>query len=613
MGLRLRLLLLVLLVLLPAGALLVHTAAEQRRVAITEARESAIRLAILASSGQRQLIDMTRQFLVALAALPDVRERRSAGCSALMADLLKQYPRYANLGALTRDGDVFCSAVPLTQPTNAASRAYFWRAVVMRDFAIGDYVIGRVTGKPVVVFAFPVLGHAGEVTAVVFASLDLGWLKQLVAEARLPEGATVIILDRNGLALARYPAADEEIGKPVDPSLQRLIPGMGVRTAEAPGPDGTPYLFAVSALSGREGAAAYVSVGLSRAVAFAGADRLLRKNLIVLGILAVLALLTAWFGGDLVILRRVRALVEATRRLSAGDLQARSGLDHGAGELGQLARAFDQMAEALQGAEARRALEEELRRKNYELEQQNLAVQEADRMKTEFVSMVSHELRTPLTSIQGYVDLLLERRAGTLGNEARESLVIVKRNAERLLGLINDLLDVARMEAGKIELRRAPVDLAGTIETVARSLRPLIQSKRQRLTLELGDPLPAVWADGDRVAQILTNLIANAHQYTPVEGTITVSARGQDGFVNVEVRDTGIGLSAEEQARLFTRFFRAGGTGKVTGTGLGLVITRLLVELHGGQITVSSGSGQGSTFSVSLPMASPDFSNIRRE
>jgi signal transduction histidine kinase len=259
------------------------------------------------------------------------------------------------------------------------------------------------------------------------------------------------------------------------------------------------------------------------------------------------------------------------------------------------------MAESLEGAHERRLQEEELRRKNYQLEQQNLAVQEANRLKTEFVSMVSHELRTPLTLIQGYAELLLEDEQ--IGEAQRESLNSVKKNSDRLLGLINDLLDLSRMEAGRLDLHRASLDLARLIPEVAGSLRPLIEAKRQRLRLDLGEALPAVWADADRVTQILTNLISNAHKYTPVEGGITVAARRDDGFVRVDVSDTGIGLSPEDQAQLFTKFFRvhdrslqAGG-----GTGLGLVITRFLVELHGGRITVSSAPDRGSTFSFSLP------------
>jgi signal transduction histidine kinase len=319
-------------------------------------------------------------------------------------------------------------------------------------------------------------------------------------------------------------------------------------------------------------------------------------------LVAGLALAAAWVVGNRFIVRQIQTLVEATKRVAAGELGVRTGLPRGQGEVSQLAGAFDQMAESLDRAHERRLLEEELRRKNYQLEQQNLAIQEANRLKTEFVSMVSHELRTPLTSIQGYAELLLEDQRIT--EEQRETLTIVKKNSDRLLGLVNDLLDLSRMEAGKLDLHRANLDLARLIPQVTGSLRPLIDAKRQRLKLDLSEALPAVWADQDRVTQILTNLISNAHKYTLAEGNITVAARQDDGFVRVDVSDTGIGLSPEDQAQLFTKFFRAHERSPQAGggTGLGLVICRLLVELHGGRITVSSAPGQGSTFSFSLPV-----------
>ena len=157
---------------------------------------------------------------------------------------------------------------------------------------------------------------------------------------------------------------------------------------------------------------------------------------------------------------------------------------------------------------------------------------------------------------------------------------------------------------GRVTLHRTSLDLAPLIFEVAGSLRPLIDAKRQRLRLDLGEVLPAVWADHDRVTQILTNLISNAHKYTLMEGSLTVAARREDGGVRVDVSDTGIGLAPEDQAQLFTKFFRAHDRSPQAGggTGLGLVITRLLVELHGGRITVSSAPGQGSTFSFSLPV-----------
>ncbi len=230
---------------------------------------------------------------------------------------------------------------------------------------------------------------------------------------------------------------------------------------------------------------------------------------------------------------------------------------------------------------------------------------EVNRMKSDFVSMVSHELRTPLTSIKGYVDLLLEDGPGQLEPEQIEFLDIVKNNADRLIALINNLLDVSRIEAGKVELERTSVDMTRLIQGVAASLRPQFKEKRQRFEVELEDPLPPAHGEADRIIQIVTNLLSNAHKYTPVGGLIRVAAAVDRGWLRIDVHDTGIGLSPEEQSQIFTRFFRARNrlTQDVGGTGLGLAITHTLVQMHGGQIVLSSTPGEGSTFRFTLPIA----------
>lgn len=230
---------------------------------------------------------------------------------------------------------------------------------------------------------------------------------------------------------------------------------------------------------------------------------------------------------------------------------------------------------------------------------------EIDRMKTEFVSMVSHELRTPLTSIKGYVDLLRDGEVGELNAEQTAFLAIVASSSDRLVALINDLLDISRIESGKIELKREQLDLAQCIEATAATFRPQLDARRQSLRLELpGVPLP-ILGDAGRITQILTNLLSNAHKYTLDGAEIQVVAGVRGASVEVRVIDRGIGITPAEQAQLFTRFYRSENrvVQEAGGTGLGLTITRSLVELHGGTIAVRSVPGEGATFSVTLPLA----------
>ncbi|MEW5720204.1 MAG: response regulator, partial [Chloroflexota bacterium] len=180
-----------------------------------------------------------------------------------------------------------------------------------------------------------------------------------------------------------------------------------------------------------------------------------------------------------------------------------------------------------------------------------------------------------------------------------------KISTDRLADLINELLDISRIEAGRVELRRKALDLPRLIAQVADTMQPQLRAKQQQLALDLAPEIAPVWGDSDRVIQILTNLISNAHKYTPTTGTITITARGAGDHVRVDVTDTGIGLSPEDQQQLFSKFFRAKNraTQEVAGTGLGLAITRSLIELHGGKIWVESEPGAGSTFSFTLPIA----------
>jgi signal transduction histidine kinase len=224
-------------------------------------------------------------------------------------------------------------------------------------------------------------------------------------------------------------------------------------------------------------------------------------------------------------------------------------------------------------------------------------------------------LRTPLTAISGFVDILVDGMVGELPPRVRHYLGVVQSNNRRLAGIIDDLLDISRIEAGRAELQRSAIDVAATIGAVVTSLGQQVSGKDQTLTVDLPPRLPAAWADPARVAQILTNLLSNAHKYTPAGGSIAITAGADEQEIRIEVADTGIGMTPAEQDRLFTKFFRSGNpqARQVSGTGLGLAITKTLVELHGGTVTVRSAAGEGSTFGFTLPLAPRAVEAERRE
>ncbi len=230
---------------------------------------------------------------------------------------------------------------------------------------------------------------------------------------------------------------------------------------------------------------------------------------------------------------------------------------------------------------------------------------EAERVKNEFISTVSHELRTPMTSIKGYTDLLFMQAAGPITDGQRKFLTVIKSNADRLATLVNDLLDISRIETGRIRLDRQPNHVAQVVQDVVAALSKQAEEKNLTISVKMKAALPPVYADRDRLTQILTNLLDNACRYTQADGKITISARRAADKVQIDVADTGIGISPQDQEKVFERFYRADHpvVQETGGTGLGLSIVKSFVELHGGTLWLKSELGKGSTFSFTMPIA----------
>ncbi|MDX1416444.1 MAG: response regulator [Candidatus Promineifilaceae bacterium] len=229
---------------------------------------------------------------------------------------------------------------------------------------------------------------------------------------------------------------------------------------------------------------------------------------------------------------------------------------------------------------------------------------EVDRMKSQFVSMVSHELRTPLTSIKGFTEMILDEDAGEINEEQREFLGIVEANADRLIALVNDLLDVSRIESGRIELKLERADVNELMDIVVATMAHLVEDKSQTLDVFVDQNLPTVKLDRDRIIQVLTNLVSNAYKYTQAGGHIGITAERSGSCVRFAVADNGFGISDKDQEKLFTRFFRVDSTltREIGGTGLGLNIVKSIIEMHGGEVIVNSELGVGSTFAFTLPL-----------
>jgi signal transduction histidine kinase len=295
-------------------------------------------------------------------------------------------------------------------------------------------------------------------------------------------------------------------------------------------------------------------------------------------------------------LRRVTSTLDAivfdARALAAGDHRAAvRSVSGGSKELVQLGEAFGTLASAV--AEREHGLRDDIRQ-----------LKEVERLKTEFVSTVSHELRTPLTAIRGSLGLVLAGTTGPVASKTRDLLQIALQNTERLIRLINDILDVERIEAGHLIVRREPCELADLLRTTVESLRTVAMEANVTIALE-GEASAVVTGDPDRLVQVFTNLISNAVRFSPRGETVTVSVKTTPTSVVVFVTDRGPGIPLEFRRRIFGKFQQADPVGSAGGAGLGLAIVRAIVERHGGSIRFDSAPGHGTTFVTELPYTAP--------
>ncbi|HEU5089543.1 MAG TPA: ATP-binding protein, partial [Roseiflexaceae bacterium] len=346
-------------------------------------------------------------------------------------------------------------------------------------------------------------------------------------------------------------------------------------------------------------------------------DAISANTRLVVAVIAALTLLLAALWSTFIPRRLVHPITElhqAARQLAEGRLNTRVEMNR-TDEIGQLATAFNEMARGLSAAQQRlerwnQTLERTVQERTHELavvaaeaEQARAAAEQANQLKSQFLANMSHELRTPLNSIINFTRILSTGLRGPVNEQQLDYLQRVRMSGEHLLGLINDILDLSKIEAGRMDLMREPVAIAEIIEGVIATAAGLTKGKPIQIEKDVALHLPILEADRVRVRQILLNLISNAAKFTE-QGTITVRAQPLHGSVLVQVQDTGIGIAPEHLDMVFEEFRQIEGdiSRRYEGTGLGLAICRKLVELHGGKLWVESTLGKGSTFSFALPV-----------
>lgn len=371
-ALRNRLVILILLAPIPSLGLTVYSSWQIFNAQVAEVQANAMRAVKMVSANQKRLTAEARNLLEVLIRFPVIGAAAPESCDAFLTGLIPGFPGYLNIGLIRPDGELICSAVPLKSPVNFSDRDFFQRAMKTRAFAVGDYFGGLVPGTPSVNFGMPIQDPNGNVRGAAFAAVDLLHANKLLIEALPYQGATMTFLNDRGQILARYPDSQGLTGKSMpDALLLRTIQAKGGEgTAQVAGLDGVPSLLAFATLSRSPERIVYLTIGVPETAAFLAARSLLYRQTAILLIAILLVIGIVWLGNDRLILRRVSRLGKAAEQMRAGNLGARSGIDHSQDELGQLAEAFDGMSEALDRREMERThAMKEVRRLNEELEQ----------------------------------------------------------------------------------------------------------------------------------------------------------------------------------------------------------------------------------------------------
>ena len=425
--------------------------------------------------------------------------------------------------------------------------------------------------------------------AVTVADVNLKFIWDVITRIKVGEKGKAYVVDATG-----HLVADPDIGRVLRKTDLSGLEHVKASLAGAPDaepamlardPAGTEVLTAFAPIDPL-GWRVFVEQPVTEVYATLNAS-ILRTALLLAAGFVISALAALFMARGMV--RPIRTLQEGAQRIGAGDLEQRIDVRTG-DELESLAGQFNDMSD-------------ELRRSYAELEQkveertQQLAV--ANRHKSEFLANMSHELRTPLNAIIGFSEALSEKMFGELNAKQAEYLEDIHESGRHLLSLINDVLDLSKIEAGRMELDVASFPAPGALESTLSLVRERAQKKGIRLSLEVDPAIGEVRADERKLRQILLNLLSNAIKFTPEGGRIAVRARMNGAGLEVKVTDSGIGIAPEEQNAVFEEFRQVGP--RAEGTGLGLALTRKFVELHGGRIRLESAPQQGSTFTFTLP------------
>ena len=594
---RSRLILLILAAVLPAFGLILYSARKHHELTANQVKLSASMAARVIASEQDRVLDNAHQFLVTLARLPQVRGNDRNACHRILSGLLE--PRYADLMVADRNGKPLCTALKTGSSLATSRGLHHRRSVETYDFSVGHIRYHPGSKKILLDVSYPVMASPGVLRGVVSAAVDLSWINHITVDNHLYPGATFSLVNADGIVLLRYPGGLDWVGKPVvlDGIDSKIVARDAAETVELTAADGVRRLFAFSPLKNSVGRQpVYAAIDLPAALAFVETKEILIATLVALGIFSAIILSLAWRGADLFVLRRIKDVINATHKVAGGNLRARTTLAYDNSELGQMAKAFDNLAQAL---ESRKVEADESAK---QIQQHAIELEKSNKIKDEFLGVMSHELRTPLNIMMNYAEALKMGAFGKLKPEQIRGTDKIRAQGRELLLLINGILEIAKIESHTVSLQNDAVNLMDFISEI-KSDYSCPMEKDVGLVWNYSD-LPLMLTDGTKLKHILTNLINNAIKFTEC-GSVAVSISAKpDHTLELTVADTGPGIPADLLPFVFDKFRQADSatTRTHSGAGLGLFIVKNFVDMLGGTIEVSSKVGEGSVFTVRLPI-----------
>ncbi len=587
--------------MLPAIAIQAYNEIDLRRTREVEVQDEALGLAKLAAAEQQQIVQGVRQALIALSELPAIKAKDVEGCNTYLSRIKRRYPEFIVFIVVDMNGTLWCDSTGGLMRSTAAGRPYFASVVKTGDFTVGEFAIGRATGRTVLHFALPFYDDEARMGGVVIAALSLDWLAGYIAKKSVPDGAALAITDRNGICLARYPDNGLCVGKK-SPAGRDPILYHGT-VADMAGIDGVERIIGFSAV----GQDLLVSFGLGKAQRFAKIEHRTQRDVLFIVMNALIVLiLTAW-GAQRFIQRPFAQLVDAANRWRLGDFGRRVDF-RGSSEIARVAGAFNAMADAL-------------RHRERELSEAREQFYQSQKIESvgQLTGGVAHDFNNLLTVVSANLELV--ETSDDIG-EARHFAAAALRAVDRGAKLTAQLLAFSRRQV----LNPKPVDANHLVSEFQGLIRKAV-GETCRIKVQADDGLWLCHVDPALLQTALLNLALNARDAMPNGGVLEIGMTNivvnegavagclPGSYVRLSVRDTGVGMPPEVRDRVFEPFFTTKEVGK--GTGLGLSMVYGFVRQSGGHIAIESTLGKGTSVVLYVPKATqePDaeMENVRSQ